>query len=121
MSAWPWKDARARRPTASRRSISACVSRASAPVMSSPSNSNLRLASAFLQEEPQQTCTFSGRLFSCCTLYTSPNRSKQEFVQIYTRCIQWFRAAIALKYKHRLDGNELKCCQPQHVQPCETT
>ena len=48
MSAWPWKAARERSPTLSSRSITACVSRASAPVKSSPFSSKCRPANAFL-------------------------------------------------------------------------
>ena len=48
MSAWPWKAARDSSPTLSLRSMSACVSRASAPVKSSPSSSKRSPASDFL-------------------------------------------------------------------------
>ena len=49
MSAWPWKAARDSRPTRSSCSIRACVRRASAPVLSSPSSSKRSPASAFLR------------------------------------------------------------------------
>lgn len=51
MSAWPWKAARDNSPTLSSRSMSACVSRASAPVKSSPSSSKRKPASDFLHVE----------------------------------------------------------------------
>lgn len=50
MSAWPWKAARESRFTLSFSSMSACVSRESAPVMSSPFSSRRRPAKPFLQE-----------------------------------------------------------------------